>query len=557
MRTRISIVLAALLCLVASPSLLAQYKAAEAVLASNGLTKVGLTYLLDGDLKLRDSLRAMRKARSEMDAGVAKRSQLEKKIKLAEDALQNGEAQDEALGNQLSKAKGNVDRYNQIVGQLRALEGQMRDAARFGQECQKELSKFPDPRDNYITAVLDISDSMEATEAQYERLAADPAVQKALAGINAEARAKMKLGPSAEFAHELPFVRHERSSINSSAIKFNNETGTPQLNVTLNGTVTVPMILDSGASVVSISWDVAQKLGMTPGPNDPKVKFNIADGRQVEATIMTLKTVRLGPFTAENVVCSVAPESEKNTPNLLGGTFLEHFVYKMDLGAGVVHMSQLTGKSSASDASTAVSASPGSASPGSGTASAGSSAPAVPKPGGANPSGDSNAAPDPSLLVEKGWTILFRSSDPADWNTQLRDASSYAVPLEKAPTNMAFLRMRNSLGEYVIISLTAAELRQNVMHGKAGWEGRDYKASSARHLGVIVTSMPTTESGSIDVTQAPPIGGLTGYGFGNRVGKDDQQGYVWAGKPIDASMLEIAVKAGELTAAEKQRLISD
>jgi hypothetical protein len=59
---------------------------------------------------------------------------------------------------------------------------------------------------------------------------------------------------------------------------------------------------------------------------------------------MMIKSVRVGQFTVENVECAVLPESLVAAENLLGGSFLQNFVYKLDPVAGELHMSQVGGK---------------------------------------------------------------------------------------------------------------------------------------------------------------------------------------------------------------------
>jgi aspartyl protease family protein len=301
-------------------------------------------YLVDEDVKFRDLLKTLRIAKNQMDSGNGRRAQLEKRIKAIDTALDKGSDRYRELSAELPSEQANSDAYNQTIGQINDLRDQMLQAVKQARDLRTQEATLPDPRDAYIEALMELSDSMEAGMAKYQALAADPDVKTALTTINSTARVKVRLGPSGDFAEELPLIRQQRATVNSEAIKFHSEGGTPQVDVALDGTVTVPMILDSGASLVSLSWDVAQKLGMTPGPDDPKVKFLIADGSVVQASIMHIKSVRLGQFEAKDVLCSVAPQSAKQIPNLLGDSYLRNFVYRMDLDAGVVHMSQLAPK---------------------------------------------------------------------------------------------------------------------------------------------------------------------------------------------------------------------
>jgi clan AA aspartic protease (TIGR02281 family) len=129
--------------------------------------------------------------------------------------------------------------------------------------------------------------------------------------------------------------------VTSAVVKVENEGNVPHVDVTLNGTLTRSMVLDSGASFVALTADTAKQIGLVPGPNDIKIKLTLADGKVVEAHQMMLKSVRVGSFIVDNVECAVMPASLIAADNLLGGTFLRNFVYKLDPVAGELHMSQV------------------------------------------------------------------------------------------------------------------------------------------------------------------------------------------------------------------------
>ena len=111
--------------------------------------------------------------------------------------------------------------------------------------------------------------------------------------------------------------------------------------VTLNGKLTQSMIVDSGASLIALPASMAAQVGLVPGPNDPKLHLQIGDGKIVEATKMVLESVRVGTFTVEKVDCAVLPASFVAAEPLLGGTFLNNFIYKVDTDAGKLHLAEL------------------------------------------------------------------------------------------------------------------------------------------------------------------------------------------------------------------------
>jgi clan AA aspartic protease (TIGR02281 family) len=282
-------------------------------------------------------------AKKTLDDDTKKRNDAEKQLKMAKGAIGNWELEYRQLNEKLSEVKDTFQ-HNQIVGQINSLVSKIKEGTQYVSDREAELKKLGSSRDAYVTAALELSEKMEAMQKKYEELNKDPEVQAALTKINDKARPKMKLGPSPEFLQNVALVKKQRDTINSAVVKVMTEGNIPHVDVVLNGKVTRSMILDSGASMVALTSEMAKALNMTPGPNDPTIRMQMADGKVVEAKQMMLRSVRVGQFTVENVECAVLPESLVAAENLLGGTFLRNFVYKLDHEAGELHLSQIGGK---------------------------------------------------------------------------------------------------------------------------------------------------------------------------------------------------------------------
>jgi clan AA aspartic protease (TIGR02281 family) len=255
------------------------------------------------------------------------------------------------LNPQLEAArKQGAFKYNQIVGRLRELDATRLEAARYAEAREKELSKLGDPSDDYIKSVIDVAGKMEALAVQYEALAADEEIKTALAAINQRGGLRMRLGPSSQFTSELPGVRKLREMVREAVIKLAIEGGVPQANVTINGNVTLQMVVDTGAASMTLTADSARKLGLKIDKSNPVIKMVLADGKPAEGRLVTLESVRLGQFSVDDVECVVYPANVAGM-NLLGGTFLRNFICRVDLAARELHMTQVAGvKSPAIDA---------------------------------------------------------------------------------------------------------------------------------------------------------------------------------------------------------------
>jgi clan AA aspartic protease (TIGR02281 family) len=101
--------------------------------------------------------------------------------------------------------------------------------------------------------------------------------------------------------------------------------------VRLNGNVTAPFIIDTGASLVALPRDVADQLGLDL--RDARTaRFNTANG-VIESPLVTLDSVRLGTASANNVQASVL---DGMSEGLLGLSFFNHFTYNVDSQRGLV-----------------------------------------------------------------------------------------------------------------------------------------------------------------------------------------------------------------------------
>ena len=314
----------------------------EDVLKTKGLTRVNTQYLVDGDVKLPEALKSVRGAKKQEEDYKTKRTAIERQLKAARaNVTEWGREHDRIQAEMNATGKGDTRKYNRLVGQVNALENRIRESDHLVIEKLRELASLIDPHNRYVTTVVALSDQMEAAAKRYEELGADPEVKATLAKLNEKPGPKFRLGPSSQFAEELPKTRKLRDQIISSPVKLTFDGGTPQVQVTLNGKATQWMTFDSGAASVMLSWNTAEQAGVTPGPGDPTVIMEVANGKKVEAKRIVLETVQVGPFVARNVECSVLPKSAGEVGGLLGGTFLRHFAYKVDLAAGELHMTQL------------------------------------------------------------------------------------------------------------------------------------------------------------------------------------------------------------------------
>jgi len=154
------------------------------------------------------------------------------------------------------------------------------------------------------------------------------------------------------------------------------------------------------------------------------------------------------------------------------------------------------------------------------------------------------------------WTILFRSDDPALWDT---DTKGKAIPLDAAPAKFQFLRLRRmDTGDALILPIDPEDLTNGKPDPEARywWNGTAKKDWEGRHLGIVQAprhKFPAPQNMIGVMTEGWDA--FTGAGFGHKCFVNDKQYYCWRGKEIRKTVFEIAVSDGPLSPEEKRLLL--
>lgn len=299
------------------------------------LNKVGLLYLLKAEAELADGMKELAALNTKMIAEQRAREKVNVQITKAKNVFAQA---DQARRAELEKLAKVTDAFqnNQIVAKIQTLEGHMNDAMKYKDEQEKELAKVGDEaRTKYINGVVDWAAKADAIAAGYAALAKDEELAKKLAAE------KAKLGPSPDFSSRYALLKRWRAPIFAENIKLTYEGKVPTVDVTLNGSTVRKMVVDSGASYVCIPASLAKAMELIPAKEDPTVTLQLADGKLVEGKLTKLKSVRVGTFELKDVECAVLPPELVAAEPLLGGSFLNAFTYKIDVGKEELHLSRI------------------------------------------------------------------------------------------------------------------------------------------------------------------------------------------------------------------------
>ncbi len=228
---------------------------------------------------------------------------------------------------------GDVTANNRIVGLLNATNAKMKALTSQRERLKEELSSkretlnkaesayaetvlairrdFTDARDKLATALADekVSIAMRVMKANYETpegLTAD----KILVSLDKR-------------------IQRIEQEIFSESIRLVVDRGSLYVDVVV-GKKTTRMVVDSGATLISLPMKTAAELGIEVPVDAKEMKLILADGRTIPARGVTIPKVRVGEFEAENVEAAVLDAVATDAEPLLGMSFLGNFKFEIN-----------------------------------------------------------------------------------------------------------------------------------------------------------------------------------------------------------------------------------
>jgi aspartyl protease family protein len=306
---------------------------AESILEQHGLKRVGsqIQTSVHADLtrlfsdQVRES-RALKLKQASFEEGQAAVEQIEAQIELLEQQLGQWNAQYAAVGNPQGRNNELVARINAGTAQRKQLT-RVRDARK--EEVASRKSELWEAEEAYaelIVKMRSIVDQMQSTVADASKVRE---VEIALQVLATRHESPTVLDAESIVAPLDRKIRKFEESIFSESIDLESENGGLTVRAVI-GLEPVSMLIDSGASIVLIPSELAEKLDITPDPDAKNLTLRTADGRQIPAKRIVLPRLRVGKFEAENVEAALLDASLQGAKPLLGMSFLEHFKFEID-----------------------------------------------------------------------------------------------------------------------------------------------------------------------------------------------------------------------------------
>ncbi|MCX5797610.1 MAG: retroviral-like aspartic protease family protein [Elusimicrobia bacterium] len=255
-------------------------------------------------------LEAARRGREEAQDARREREQiLDEQAELAEQARELRGRQPR-LAAALGSANPNNRRdYNSLVGEVNAVNAGLSANAYQVEEAGRKLEAGEAALGKYLG---DYSALRRYSAANLQRLRAGAPDEAAKVFYEDAARELAEM--AAEF--------------NKQAVPSRRVGAHLIVDVVFNGKVTVPLLVDTGASQTVISPEVAAEVGLEGGE---VVHSTVADGRQVEGRLIVVDSLAVGDARVEKTPVIVIAAPGPDAKGLLGMSFLKNFMVQLDL----------------------------------------------------------------------------------------------------------------------------------------------------------------------------------------------------------------------------------
>ena len=312
-----------------------QQEAAEEVLEKKGIRVAGDGLQVLDELELKSGLRELPKLKKALLDSGRELANARKQVDENKAAMTKLVEANRQFNTRLALVSPTqVTLNNKLVGAIRANEAQLILMQQRGQQFETQLKatrgEANQVRENFLETVMKLRKMADSIAVKYEEASKDPEVVAVVAQLNEAVPGSYVLGQSRTLAASLAQIEKLEEQIFTESVPLRSSGGTMFASVVIDGQHTQEMVVDSGASLISLPPQVAAQCGIQASPSDPTIILGLADGSQIPGKLVTIKSVRVGRFTVENVECAILGAQAVNAEPLLGMSFLENFKFEID-----------------------------------------------------------------------------------------------------------------------------------------------------------------------------------------------------------------------------------
>jgi clan AA aspartic protease (TIGR02281 family) len=317
---------------------------AEALLKDKGIRRIGTYLALVEETDLGKMIGESAKLKKAADDAAKALDAVQQQVDQNKQLITNYLQQRRQISAQLARGGLTVEQNNRLVALYNELGDRINllQAADFTEQLREARSKANQAREAYIEHLLAMRKLADSIEQRYAELADDQEVKAAIEQLSREQGRPYELVESRTFQTQKRSLQRLEDTVLTETIPLKRDAAnTFRVSVMINKKHAREMVLDSGSSLICLPARVAAEVGCAPTVSSEDAQLQLADGRIIVAKLVSIPEVRVGKFVLQNVECAVLPESAVGAEPLLGMSFLQNFVFKIDSDRATLTMSRV------------------------------------------------------------------------------------------------------------------------------------------------------------------------------------------------------------------------
>lgn len=213
--------------------------------------------------------------------------------------------------------QGDIMKYNKAITEMNSLNSEISSLV---EDLNTLSAKVPEYERNYWKAITEYGNAVGNF-----RLEIDKKVE-GMKGRGISEEESLYAGIASKAIMDI------EKGLNRDSVALTKTANGMTVKAVLNGSTTCLLAVDTGASIVVISRDIAQKIETNPNDTIEGVNFTLADGSTTKSDVIMVKSIKVGNSTAYDVPVAVSDNPPGHgIDGLLGMSFLGNFNIKMDV----------------------------------------------------------------------------------------------------------------------------------------------------------------------------------------------------------------------------------
>ncbi len=308
---------------------------ADRVLFDAGMRRSGNTIQSTQSAELSRLISSLARDRRELRLQQKAFAENQGKLAELEHKIEQLRHNDGDLNLELARVAGlDVGKNNRLVALINATRTQIGQLRKQGTEYEKAMQvargELNTAEQEYAESVFQVRKQLDDLEQSIEVKLADRHVQIALSVMQANFNVPADVDADQITRVVEARLREFEKEVFQETIALDTTGSGPLFTMVSVNRQSIRMIVDSGATLVTLPAEAAEELQVSVPDDAPILRMQLANGQQISGRRVSLASVRVGQFEAKDVDAVVLEPIDHRAQPLLGLSYLNRYKFELD-----------------------------------------------------------------------------------------------------------------------------------------------------------------------------------------------------------------------------------